>query len=223
MVGFLLLQVITSNIGLRLGHKKAEELLNKDDVTVMTFEDFFQVIKRELLDKIAEPSSEEEIAASAEPSSNTTKVRTLPDLLHGIVKTCWSFCSFERENKVSGMTIENCMILWRVFNLLSECEENRKPIVPLRLHPDEVDLLLRQFIDYTGQRNKESVIKDFVDRKSGSDMVTFTEFINLFEKDFVSSLSRNDISQGLHHLFDRYIMNILAKGKGQFAFICFHL
>lgn len=191
------LKVITSTIGSKLGFHKAEEILNIEGVVSMDFQTFYEIVKKELLDKQEETSPDESVLGTR---------------LNSIIKTCWTFCNFERQHHCKSFTTEHCVVLWRLYNFLSETDDKGEPAVPVLLHPEEAALLLRGFIDVTGQKNKENQIKVFLAEKQDS-LLTFTDFLNVFEKDYVTGLSNKNITIGLNHLYDTYILNVLMKGK----------
>lgn len=196
------LKVITSNIGLKLGIEKAEEVLNKDGATNMDnmdFRSFFDIVKSELIDKQVLPENHEEACLD------------LGNRLNNIVKTCWTMCKFERRHPCKSFTSDHCLMLWRLFNFLSETDDAGNPETPIKLDPDEAALLLREFIDATGQRNKEDQVKLFV-TDSKDFALTFTDFLNVFEKGYVTGLSIKEISHGLNRLYETFILNVLAKG-----------
>lgn len=192
------LKVITSSIGLKMGFDKAEDILNKDGVTSMDFNTYFDIVKTELIAKQECPDTTDEAVLGAR--------------INAIVKTCWTFCNFERKHHCKSCTSEHCVLLWRLYNFLSETDSDGEPAIPVNLDPEEAALLLREFIDITGQRSKESEIKQFLIDHHDIPL-TFAEFLNVFEKDYVSGLSNKNITQGLNHLYDTYILNILKKDK----------
>ncbi|XP_053375261.1 switch-associated protein 70-like [Mercenaria mercenaria] len=192
------LKVITSTIGSKMGFDKAEEILNKDGVLDMDFQTYFDIVKTQLITKQECPDTSDETVLGAR--------------INTIVKTCWTFCNFERKHHCKSCTSEHCIVLWRLYNFLSETDGEGEPAIPVHLDPEEAALLLREFIDVTGQRSKESQIKQFLTEHQDIPL-TFTEFLNVFEKDYVVGLSNRNITQGLNHLYDTYILNILMKGK----------
>lgn len=191
-------QVVTSTIGQKLGFDKAEEILNKDDAVKMDFNTYFEIVKSELIDKQEKPGIQNDVY--------------LGDRLNEIIKSCWTFCNFDRKHQCKSFTGQHCLILWRIYNFLSESDGNGNPTIPVSIDPEEAAVLLQDFIGVTGQRNKESEVKQFLaDRQDVP--LAFTDFLNVFEKDYVTSLSNKNISLGLDYLYDTYILNILMKGK----------
>ncbi|WAR02414.1 SWP70-like protein, partial [Mya arenaria] len=185
--------VITSSIGLQNGVKKAEEFLNIDGVTDMDFNTYFEIVKNNVL------------------NSETKQHSTISSPFNDTIKTCWRVCNYERNHKSSSFTSEHGMLLWRLYNFLSETDADGKTLFPIELDPEEAVLLFRGFIDVTGQRSKEGVIETFL-KETGDKTVTFSEMLNVFERDLVVGLSGKNISAGLHELFDTYISNVLIKG-----------
>lgn len=197
MTSLSVCQVITSNVGMKLGHNKAEELLNIDDVTSMDFTSFFDIVKTKLVD--AEKRTEH---------GNVTFSTCAKD----VIKTCFKLCDFTRHNKSASFTSEHCLLLWRLFNFLSETDDNGSTVLPVQLDPEEASLIFKEFIEVTGQRNKQNAVVEF-DKEHENKLLSFSDFLNLFEKEFIVGLSMKDISQGLKPIYDRYIMNVMEKGK----------
>lgn len=194
------LKVITSNVGLNLGIKKAEELLNKENSPpTMDFDTYFKIVKEEVIEK-QDTQNEEDLQ------------KILYDRLTHVIKSCWMFCNFERNHKSISFTNEHCSILWRLFNLLCETDDNGSVKIPIMLHSDEAILLIRNFIETTGQLKKEQLLKKLSEEEGEGSLMTFTDLLNIFERDFVGDLNRNAISLGLNHLYDTYVLNILKKG-----------
>ncbi|KAL4223671.1 Differentially expressed in FDCP 6 [Mactra antiquata] len=188
------LKVLTSSIGMTMGFEKAEEILSKITETSMDFNTYFDIVNSELIVK-------------QEHSDETCFGQRLND----IIKTCWSLCSFPRAHKSLSVTSDHCLLLWRLFNTLNELDADGLPEVPVRLDAEEAAILFSDFIDNTGQRNKESIVTQFLDENKDAALM-FTDFLNMFEKEFVPGLSNKAVTQGLHQLYDKYVLNILDKG-----------
>lgn len=196
--------MITSNIGLKYGVQKAEELLAQKEgeephtqEADMDFHTYFRVVQTNILDgehKRALPST------------------TSP--FHEAIKTCWKLCNFERTHKFPTFSTEHCIMLWRLYNFLSETDDDGEPLIPVQLDPEEAVLLFRAFMDVTGQRSKDHLLETFL-TDAGEKPVTFCDVLNVFEKDLVPSLSSKNITVGLQAIYGTYIANVMMKGEIQ--------
>ncbi|XP_052245022.1 switch-associated protein 70-like isoform X2 [Dreissena polymorpha] len=188
------LRVITASIGMKFGINKAEEFLNHDEVTEMDFSTYFEIVRVKLIND---------------------ETNTMRDTSHAVqydaIKICWRFCDFERTHKSVAVTTEHCFVLWRLFNFLSETDDNEDAIIPVMLHPEEAALVFRGFLDTTGQKAKEHIVESFI-RDSADKCVTYSQFLDLFEKEFIQGLTIKHVSDGLNQLSEKYLTNILMKG-----------
>lgn len=180
---------------MKFAFNKAEELLNLDDVTTMDFATYYDIVKTKIID--------------VEKRTSNGMV-TFSTCTNEVVKTCFKFCNYERKHK--SFTSEHCQWLWRLFNFLSETNEDGDTILPVQLDPEEAALIFREFIELTGQRNKENLVVEFV-KQYENQLLTFSDLLEVFEKEFIVGLSMKDIGQGLKPIFDRYILNVMEKGK----------
>lgn len=179
---------------MKMGFEKAEEILKDSTSVSMDFQSYFEKVNTELIEK-------------QEHSDETC----LGPRLNDVIKTCWALCNFDRNHKSQSFTSDHCMILWRMFNFLSDVDKDGQPEIPVRLDPEEAALVIREFINVSGQRNKEPFVDKFIsDNKDVS--LSFVDFLNAFEKDYITGLSNKAITQGLHQLYDKYILNVLDKG-----------
>ena len=82
----------------------------------------------------------------------------------------------------------------------------------MQLDKNEASMIFKEFIEVTGQRNKENMVVEFL-KDNENNLLTFNDFLNFFEKEFIVGLSVKDVTQGLKPIFDRYILNVMEKGN----------
>ena len=191
--------MITSNIGRILGFDSSEQLLDRDGMTSMDFDTFFDIIKTDLIEK--------------QKSETDATVKPLGERLSDIIRTCWTYCQYERTHKSKVLGSDHCLVLWRLFNFFCETDMDGKIVIPVVLHRDEAAFLCREFIDITGQKNKEKAVSEIADIPDDqSECLKFGEFQNLFEKYFLEGLSPSALTYGLTQLYEKFILEILSKG-----------
>jgi len=182
---------------MRFNINKAEELLIQDGVTTMDFHTFYDIVQKKIID---------------EEKRTANGMVTFSACANEVIKTCFKLCDFERTHKSPSFTSEHCLLLWRLFNFLSETEENGDTIFPMQLDKNEASMIFKEFIEVTGQRNKENMVVEFL-KDNENNLLTFNDFLNFFEKEFIVGLSVKDVTQGLKPIFDRYILNVMEKGN----------
>ena len=196
---YFMLQVITSNIGRTMGFDSSESLLDKDGMTSMDFETYFDIVKTKLILK--------------QKTDSDCTLKPLGERLSDVIKTCWTYCRYERTHKSKALGTDQCLVLWRLFNFFCETNTDGEIVLPVLLHRDEAAFICKEFIEITGQRNKENSVSVVADiPEDGSECIKFGEFQNLFEKHFLEGLSPNAVTYGLTELYEKFILEVLAKG-----------
>ncbi|KAK3600223.1 hypothetical protein CHS0354_003019 [Potamilus streckersoni] len=190
------LKVIAFNVGGPLGFEKAEEILNSFDAKEMDFSTFFTILKKEIFDKLS---------GDANASGRT---KTNVDEFH---RVCFSFCTFRTADTPKNLSDDSMFKLWKVFNFLVDEDEYEEPIYPLRLDREEVQYVLKWFIEITGQVTKVKDVKGLSEKDKT--LYSFEEFLKLFEKEFIGPLSETELSHGMQHIYDGIVLDILKKGK----------
>lgn len=193
------LKVITSNIGRILGFDSSEHLLDRDGMTTMDFDTYFDIMKTDLILK--------------QRTDSDCSLKPLGERLSDVMKSCWTFCRYERTHKSKALGSDHCLVLWRLFNFFCETKEDGQIAIPIMLHRDEAAFICKEFIEATGQKNKEKAVSEIADTpEDQSECLKFGEFQNLFEKLFLEGLSPSAVTYGLNQLYEKIILGIIAKG-----------
>ena len=191
--------MITSNIGRILGFDSSEHLLDRDGMTTMDFDTYFDIIKTDLILK--------------QKTVSDCTLKPLGERLTDVMKTCWTFCRYERTHKSKAMDSDHCLVLWRLFNFFCETTEDGEIVLPIVLHKDETAFICKEFIEVTGQKNKETAVNEIASATDdGNECLKFGDFQNLFERYFLEGLSPSAVSYGLNQLYDKFVLEILATG-----------
>ncbi|KAL3857719.1 hypothetical protein ACJMK2_012361 [Sinanodonta woodiana] len=190
------LKVITFNVGGPLGFEKAEEILNCFDAKEMDFSTFFSILKSEIFDKLSTDAN----------ASGRTKANV--DEFH---RVCFTFCTFRTADTPKNLSEDSMFKLWKVFNFLVDEYDDEQPIYPLCLDREEVQYVLKWFIEITGQVAKVKDVKGLSENDKTS--YSFQEFLQLFEKEFIGQLSETELSEGMQNIYDGIVLDILKKGK----------
>ena len=171
-------------------------------MTSMDFDTFFDIIKTDLIEK-------------QKPESDAT-VKPLGDRLSDVIRTCWTFCQYERTHKSKVLGTDHCLVLWRLFNFFCETDMDGHIVIPVVLHRDEAVFLCKEFIEITGQKNKEKAVNEIAEFSDDeTECLKFGEFQNIFEKCFLEGLSPSAVTYGLTQLHEKFILEVLAKGMLQ--------
>lgn len=193
------LKVITSNIGRILGFESSEQLLDKDGMTSMDFDTYFEIMKKELILK--------------QKTDSDCTLKPLGERLNEVMRTCWTFCRYERTHKSKAMGSDQCLVLWRLFNFFCETNNEGQIVIPVVLHRDEAAFICKEFIEVTGQKNKEKSVNEIANiPDEDSECLKFGDFQNLFEQHLLEGLSPNAVTYGLTELYEKFLLEILAKG-----------
>lgn len=200
------LKVLTSTIGLVLSMDKTEEILNKDTSTNdLSYLEYIKILEEEIFNKV----------------DNTTleNLNLTDDDLEEVHRNCWVlYFKVKKEPKgsmenIKSLPEEACYKLWRVYNFLTEEDEDGMPILPVHIHTDEAKIIIESFVGSTGQVTLLAKVDDAISSYSmGDAKMSFQTFETMIVNRFTTDLTDTVVKQATKELFQQYISDTIMKG-----------
>ena len=186
-----------------LGFDKSEQILDKESPnTEICFIEYLKLLETEIFDNLSQSSFENMNLSNSD--------------LEQVHHNCWMlFVKLKKEpqtnqNAARRLPEDDCYLLWRVFNFLAEEDENGIPLLPLRLHVEEAEILLNCFVEMTGHVALLSEIKPFL--KGYSDgFVSFDQLEMAIVDKFSKNVKDSVLKKNIKDLFEKYIGDTLMK------------
>ncbi|XP_052829692.1 switch-associated protein 70 isoform X1 [Octopus bimaculoides] len=185
------LKVLTNNLGNELGFLKSEEKLDKCSSTELNFEEYLKLLKSEVF--------------TDSHLSFTPKAESIKEI-------CWILC----KNKVwefpdqPKLKSSDAFTLWKLFNFLSEREENGQYMLPLSVDRAEIEHLFDRFGHVTGQQPDQKSMEGALNKET--ERFPFPKLLSLFQNQYLNRLVDNEISIGLNEIYDELIKDVMKKG-----------
>ncbi|XP_064620051.1 switch-associated protein 70-like [Lineus longissimus] len=196
------LKVLTHNISNSLGYTGAEEQLDiyvKD--TSVSSKDYLEFLAMVVFDAVDVQSG----------NANFNKVDDV----------CWMLCARKYRNKdKDSMNIrdKDAFKLWKVFNLLVECNEKNELILPLAIDFEEVEILYQKLMHSLGKAWDSQNIAQ-VRQSSGSEPAnyapkscSFQLFLDALEVGYLKDVGASAVSHIVDSLFKEMMDDVIKKG-----------
>jgi hypothetical protein len=140
---------------------------------------------------------------------------------------CWMLCARKYRNKdkeLMKIHDRDAFKLWKVFNLLVECDEKNELILPLAIDFEEVEILYRKLMLSLGKVWDDRSLFQ-VREHSGSEptnhapnLCSFQLFLDALEIGYLQDVEISDVSQIVDDLFHEMIDDVIKKVRQLYKF-----